>query len=55
MVAKEECPSHEEGEAISAYAKRRKAFLVPNKDIGNKIKAMKRNDELLPIKPKYRK
>lgn len=36
----EECPDHEEGEAINSYAKKKQRFEVANEGVASKIKAM---------------
>ncbi|CAL8254549.1 unnamed protein product [Boreogadus saida] len=44
-----------EGDTVGNYAKTCKAFLEGNQLLGEKIKKMKKNSELLPIKYKFRK
>ena len=48
-------PVFREDDTLGNYAKTCKAFLEGNTVLGDKIKEMKVNNELLPIKYKFRK
>ena len=48
-------PVFMEGDTVGNYAKTCKAFLEGNQLLGEKIKKMKNNSELLPMKYKFRK
>ena len=48
-------PVFKEEDTVGNYAKTCKAFLEGNKPLGGKIKKMKEDSDLLPIKYKFRK